>query len=78
MNKHYELEYVVIDDKQAEEFSYNITADIINKYVLEHQEEFKKWKKQEQLKQIINKVIPINRNFSIEERKKIIHKENIK
>ena len=78
MNKHYELEYVVIDDKQAEEFSYNITADIINKYVLEHKEEFKLWQEQEKLKQIINKVIPINRNFSIEERKKQYKKENIK
>ena len=47
MNTHYELKYAVIDSGQAEEFSYNITADIINKYVLEHQEEFKKWQEQE-------------------------------
>ena len=74
MNKYYELEYAVINDEQAEQFSYNLTADIINKYVLEHKEEFKKWKQQEKLKQIIDKVIPINRKFTIKERKKIIQK----
>ena len=76
MNKHYELKYAVISDEQAEQFSYNITADIINRYVLEHKEDFKKWKQQERLRQIINKVIPINRKFSIEERKRIIKKES--
>ena len=44
MNNNYELYYAIMDQDQVEEFAYNFTADLINKYVANHEAEFKKWK----------------------------------
>lgn len=74
MNKNYELYYTTMDQDQVEEFTYNFSYEIINKYVKEHQEEFKKWKDFEHLKNVVKNGLDVNKIISFNERKQLLHK----
>ena len=50
MKKLCELNYIILNQKQVEEFAYNINVEMINNYVEEHEEEFKVWQDIEVLK----------------------------
>lgn len=67
-----ELKYCTLDKEQVKEFAYNITGEIIDDYVKEHQEEFEKWKSEEYLKKIVNEAVGIKRPININERIKLI------
>ena len=73
MNKNYELYYTTMGQDQIEEFTYNFTYEMINKYVKEHQEEFKKWKNFEHLKNVVKNGLDVNKNISFSERKQLLH-----
>ncbi len=68
MNKSYELRYAIIDEEQAEEFSYGITKELISQYVLEHQEEFEVWQKIERIKEFVKKCLLGNNEIDIKQR----------
>lgn len=73
MNKNYELYYALMSKDQVEEFAYNITADLINKYVENHQEEFKKWKDFEHIKDAVKNGLDVNKKVSFSQRKQLFH-----
>lgn len=73
MNNNYELYYAVMDQEQVDEFTYNFTADLINKYVKDHQEEFKKWKDYEHLKNVVKNGLDVNKTVSFKQRKQLLH-----
>lgn len=62
-----------MDQDQVEEFTYNFSYEIINKYVKEHQEEFKKWKNFEHLKNVVKNGLDVNKTVSFSERKHLLH-----
>ena len=73
MNNNYELYYATMDEKQVEEFAYNITTDLINKYVANHQAEFKKWKEFEHLKEVVKNGLDINKTSPFNQRKQLFY-----
>jgi len=73
MNNNYELYYAIMDQDQVEEFAYNFTADLINKYVANHEAEFKKWKDFEHLKDVVKNGLNVNKTVSFIQRKQLLH-----
>ena len=73
MNNNYELCFTVMSEDQVEEFTYNFTADLINKYVENHQVEFNKWKDFEHLKDIVKNGLDVNKTVSFNQRKELLY-----
>lgn len=73
MNNNYDLYYATMDQDQIEQFAYNLTADLINKYVADHQTEFKKWKDFEHLKNVVKNGLDVNKTVSFSQRKQLLH-----
>ena len=47
MNNDLELKYCTLDEEQVKEFAYNITNEVINNYIRNHQKECEIWKDEE-------------------------------
>lgn len=74
-----ELKYCVLDKEQIKEFAYNITDEIINKYIEEHQKEYTAWQDEEYLKEIIKAAVkpPVKgkiKDFGLKERIQLLEK----
>ena len=79
MNYDLELRYCTLDKEQIKEFAYNITDEIISKYIEEHQKEYAVWQDEEYLKEIIR--VAVNppaksktKDFGIKERIQLLEK----
>lgn len=72
MNKQYELNYVLMNDEQVEQFAYNINIEKINNYIMGHQEEYNIWKNLERLKEIIKQGLKNQIKSNIKERINIL------
>ncbi len=73
MKKLYELNYIILNQKQVEEFAYNINVEMINNYVEEHEEEFKVWQDIEVLKDKLKECITKQGKINIEQRRKLLY-----
>lgn len=72
LNKNYELDCATMDNEQVEEFTYNITSEIISNYFLEHQEEYLIWENKERIKQIVKECLKNQIEVNIDERIKLL------
>lgn len=74
MKKLCELNYVILNQKQVEEFAYNVDIEMINNYVDEHEEEFKVWQDIEVLKDKLKEcIITKHGKTNIEQRRKLLY-----
>lgn len=81
MNNSYELNYAFMSKEQVDQFAYNITAESISNYFLEHQEEYHVWLNIQGIKQLIKQTLKIQANANLQERRNLLmqlRKEQIK